>query len=162
MKRDAVLSTCENYRYELTRHWGDGPVLEFIMLNPSTADGRDDDPTIRRCVGFGKAWGYGSLVVHNLYAFRATDPRALQYAADPIGPDNYAYLSSSDADFTVAAWGANSAATSWWNGAVAETLSRRKMFCLGTTKNGFPRHPLYVPSRQAPVAWSPPLTSSRT
>lgn len=159
MERGATISPCGLYRYELTRQWGDGPILEFIMLNPSTADGSEDDPTIRRCVGFAVAWGYGSIVVRNLYAFRATDPSALRQADDPIGPENLRYLSATDADFTVAAWGANPAATIWWGGTATKTLTGRKLFCLGTTKSGSPRHPLYVPSRQTPVAWNPQSVS---
>lgn len=74
---DAVFSGCGRYRYRLTRELGGKLTLTVVMLNPSTADGSKDDPTIRRCKGFAKDWGYGRLVIVNLYAFRATDPREM-------------------------------------------------------------------------------------
>ena len=92
MQRDALFSPCGTYRYRLTRRWAEGPAVAFIMLNPSTADGSVDDPTIRRCIGYGQSWGYGALAVGNLYAFRATEPQELRRARDPIGPDNDRHL----------------------------------------------------------------------
>ena len=88
MKSDAVISDCGKYRYRLTRKWGYGRPCGFIMLNPSTADALHDDPTIRRCVGFAKAWGCGALIVVNLFAVRATSPREMMRADDPVGPEN--------------------------------------------------------------------------
>lgn len=158
----AVISLCGRYRYELTRRWDHGPLLEFIMLNPSTADANADDPTIRRCLGFAKKWGYGSLVVRNLYAYRATDPIMLSWIEDPIGPENARYLARSDANCTIAAWGANPAAVGWWNGYPYAwqphvlTANRPRMYCLGTNANGSPKHPLYVPSSRTPVPWKAP------
>src|SRR5581483_9586135 len=95
------------YRYSLARFFGDGGVVNFIMLNPSTADAETDDPTIRRCLGFAKAWGYGTLVVTNLFAYRATDPAELAKAGDPVGPDNDTRLWSEAqlSDLVVCAWG---------------------------------------------------------
>ncbi len=84
--KEAVISDCGRYRYRLTRRWGDGPLLSFIMLNPSTADAEVDDPTIRRCMGFARRDGYGGIVVGNLYAFRTTKPKALFAADNPLGP----------------------------------------------------------------------------
>lgn len=153
----AVLSADGVYRYELQRSWGAGPVVEFIMLNPSTADADVDDPTIRRCVGFAKRWGYGSLVVHNLYAYRATDPAELVNVDDPVGPENRDYLSRGDADCTVAAWGAHPAAVGWWSGYPfgwqRQILERRRLDCLGVNANGSPKHPLYVPADRALTRW---------
>jgi hypothetical protein len=107
----AELSPCRRYRYRLWRRWSDGPVVNFVMLNPSTADAEQDDPTVRRCVGFAKSWGAGGLVVTNLYALRSTDPKALWTADDPVGPENAFHLGSGalGADTVVCAWGAEGA-----------------------------------------------------
>lgn len=165
---NAILSDCDRYRYELTRRWDDGPLLEFIMLNPSTADASTDDPTIRRCIGFAKRWGYGALVVRNLFALRATNPGALlaywtgslaggdyRGGADDlspaIGPANFDYLKRDDADCTIAAWGAHAAALEWH--AAGNRIERRELFCLGTNAGGSPKHPLYVPSSRTPEPW---------
>src|SRR5882724_4976365 len=88
----AVLSDCERYRYALWRRWAERPAVLFVGLNPSTADALQDDPTIRRCIRFAKAWGYGALYMGNLFAFRATDPRAMKAEADAVGPDNDGWL----------------------------------------------------------------------
>ncbi|MCC9181148.1 DUF1643 domain-containing protein [Mycolicibacterium mageritense] len=155
----AVISECGRYRYELIRRWGDGPLLEFVMLNPSTADAEKDDPTIRRCIGFGKAWGYGGIVVHNLYAYRATAPDMLANVDDPIGPANRDYLGNKIATCTIAAWGAHPAAVGWWNGYpynITAALKRPQLLCLGVNANGSPKHPLYVPSSRTPIPWEAP------
>lgn len=153
----AVISECGRYRYELTRRWGPGPLLEFIMLNPSTADASVDDPTIRRCIAFAKRWGYGGIVVRNLYAYRATHPEELVNVDDPIGPENRDYLSRTEADCTIVAWGADPAAVGWWNGypfAWQRTVIQRPaLFCLGANSNGSPKHPLYVSADRTPVRW---------
>src|SRR6185369_17379869 len=89
----AVISKCGKYRYSLRREWiGGAGTVCFIMLNPSTADASVDDPTIRRCIGFAQRWGYQILEVVNLYAYRATRPRDMFAAADPVGPENEYYL----------------------------------------------------------------------
>jgi hypothetical protein len=160
MIRDAAISECGCYRYELTRRWDVGPTLEFFMLNPSTADALQDDPTIRRCIGFGKRWGFGALVVHNLFAWRATNPLDLIGVQDPIGPENRKYLegNGTEPDCTVAAWGAHPLATGWWNGYpqdITPALKGRRLICLGTTKSGAPKHPLYVKSDTIPREWTP-------
>lgn len=157
----ATVSACGRYRYELTRRWDDsGPLLEWIMLNPSTADADADDPTIRRCIGFAKRWGYGAIVVRNLYALRATNPQVLlNYLgglADlipAIGPENFAYLNKIDADCTIAAWGAHAAGLEWH--AAGLRIKRRNLFCLGANRGGSPKHPLYVPSSRTPTPWAP-------
>ena len=151
----AVLSDCGQYRYELTRRWDDGPVLEFVMLNPSTADESTNDPTIVRCIGFAKHWGYSALVVRNLYPLRATNPCALLNFSTHDWEEaqrlNSAYLDRADADCTIAAWGAHVAALTWW--ATGHRIARSDLFCLGTNRNGSPKHPLYVPSNRTPVRW---------
>lgn len=169
MESWAFISDCGRFRYELGRRWdADGPLIEFIMLNPSTADAEVDDATIRRIVGtekkpgFARRWGYGSAVVRNLYAYRATDPTEL-VSLNPeicIGPENRDYLSRDDADCTIAAWGAHPAAVGWWNGYPfgwqRTAIQRTALFCLGTNANGSPKHPLYVPSSRTPIRWEMP------
>ena len=87
--QSADFSACGTYRYALRRIWlPAAPQVLFIGLNPSTADEKSDDPTIRRCLGFARSWGYGGLIVANLFAYRATAPSALREARDPIGPLN--------------------------------------------------------------------------
>jgi hypothetical protein len=143
------------YRYALLRRWkDDGGFVTFVMLNPSTADATVDDPTIRRCVGFAKAWGYGAVHVLNLFAYRATDPKELTRVADPIGPENDTYLARHgvDSGLMVAAWGSHKMARPR-----AYDLTRRlhaRWHCLGTTKDGSPRHPLYVAAATQPVKWA--------
>jgi hypothetical protein len=147
MNRWATISDCRTYRYLLGRRWDAGPIVGWVMLNPSTADGQVDDPTIRRVIGFSKAFGARACVVGNLYALRATNPDELRKHPDPIGPDNDHYLDELFADppfGVVAAWGARPEADAQ---AVASMLGRDLM-CLGTTKDGHPRHPLYVPAHQ--------------
>lgn len=141
----AVISPCGAYRYTLTRTWGPGKMAVFVMLNPSTADARQDDPTIRRCRGFARREGCGGLVVVNLFAFRATSPADMKAARDPVGPQNDATLIRvlDDADGPIiAAWGAHGS----YRGRDREVagLIDAPWMCLGLTKAGAPRHPLYV------------------
>ena len=131
--------------------------MAFVMLNPSTADERRDDPTIRRCVGFARRWGFGGVEIVNLFALRASDPRALRRASDPVGPDNDRHIArvAARATLLVVAWGV------WGrlrgrSAALRARLSRRAPRCLGLTRSGEPRHPLYlradarlVPARSA-------------
>lgn len=145
----AHISADGRYRYELIRRWDDDPMLEWIMLNPSTADAAVDDPTIKRCIGFAKAWGYGAIVVHNLYALRATDPAALGMADDPFGPLNRSYLGNRIGHCTIAAWGANPAARRWFLD--GHRINRPAVYALGFTADGSPRHPLYVRADATPV-----------
>ena len=155
----AVISDCGRYRYTLEREWmtGEGTCL-FVMLNPSTADASEDDPTIRRCIGFAQRWGYQRLEVGNLFAFRATDPADMLSVtpAEAAGPDNDDHLRdlSHGAGLIVAAWGAHSLAA-FRRAAVLEILSESEadVVCLGTTKYGSPRHPLYVRGDFEPVPY---------
>jgi hypothetical protein len=142
----AVISKCGLYRYRLDRRWGEGPTCGFIMLNPSTADADVDDPTIRRCIGFAKREGCGGLMVGNLFAFRATDPEAMAEADDPEGSENRHFLQNMAERVDgplIAAWGAHWMASDLASLCVAKTFGPRLM-CLGKTKTGAPRHPLYV------------------
>jgi hypothetical protein len=124
----------------------------FVMLNPSTADASRDDPTIRRCVGFAKAWGFGALSVANLFALRSTDPSVLLSAQDPVGPDNDAMILelARKASLVVAAWGAHKVAA---RRAAAVQSLLPKAVCLGLTSSGQPRHPLYAPGNAQPLAF---------
>ena len=138
-------SPCRRYRYVLWRLLdgpGERPCM-FIGLNPSTADEERDDPTIRRCKGFARAWGCDSLIMTNLFAWRATKPKDMKAAEDPIGPENDLWLLrlAKLANVTVAAWGAHGSYQHRdWQ---IERLGI-EMRCLDTTKNGSPKHPLYI------------------
>lgn len=157
----AVISACEQYRYALTREWDRRtPPLTFLMLNPSTADATKDDPTIGRCIGFAKDRGYGALRVLNLFAFRATNPEDMIAAPDPVGPENdnhirEAFKSAAEAGAPViAAWGANGVHAG--RDATVRALATEcgvTLMCLGTTKDGHPRHPLYVQAAQEFVSF---------
>lgn len=155
MKKDAVLSDDGLYRYILSRRWDAGRELGFIMLNPSTADAEVDDPTIRRCIGFAERWGYGGIAVANLFALRSTNPAALKAAPDPVGPINEEWISAlvRESDLCIAAWGAHAFA-----GARAKKVSERfgdQLSCLGVTKAGHPKHPLYLRADTQPVKFEP-------
>ena len=144
----ASLDRTRRYRYRLRRDWQTSPRrVTFIMLNPSTADARVLDPTIRRCVGFARAWGFGGLDVVNLFAWRSTRPEALRRVADPVGPRNHAAIASAlrESSLVVAAWG-NTAPAREQALRVCRLATRLRtpLFCLGTTLGGQPRHPLYV------------------
>jgi len=124
--------------------------LLWIMLNPSRADALVDDPTIRRCIGFARAWGYAEMEVVNLYAFRASEPEALRRHADPVGPDNDRHIAEAlaRAAQTIVAWGAFEWARERADHVLSLIPSAR---CLGLTRAGFPRHPLYVKSDARPI-----------
>lgn len=162
LKSSAEISECGRYRYWLRRsylHGGNGQVVAFLMLNPSTADALQDDPTIRRCLAFTRAWGYSILSVRNLFALRATDPKELLTAEDPIGPQNDAeLLALRTAHLVIAAWGAK--VPFGRDRKVLELLAGVPLFCLGTTKDGSPRHPLYVRGNQRPVPYNPVVERS--
>lgn len=146
----AEFSTCEKYRYALWRIWGNSlfgnshALVNFVMLNPSTADASLDDPTIRRCIGYAKSWGYSGVYVTNLFAYRATDPKEMLAASDPIGEENDVWIKevSRICNLTVAAWGT-----------MGEHLQRAAkikemlpdLHYLKLSKEGHPCHPLYLP-----------------
>lgn len=162
MSRQADISPDGLYRYSLHRDWRRALAppkwITFVMLNPSTADGLQDDPTVRRCIGFAKALGGTGLVVVNLYAFRATSPADLWLADDPIGPRNDETLATlldlaHHHDFPIiAAWGAHGG-TDRVEQVMAFPGSGR-LTALGVTKSGAPRHPLYLPASARPEPWS--------
>lgn len=144
MDQGAIFDRTGRYRYCLWREWDATlPVVAFVLLNPSTADASRDDPTIRRCLGFARTWGFGRLEVVNLFALRATDPSALRQAADPVGPRNDEHLRRTvrAADRVVAAWG-NGGRLHGRGDQVMRWLDRPMV--LGWTKARQPRHPLYL------------------
>lgn len=155
---DAVLSENGVYRYSLTRIWdANAPVLVWVGLNPSTADATVNDPTIQKEVKFSKAWGYGGLVKVNLFAFRSTDPVALNGVWDPIGPENPAHIARAIQGRSVlACWGA-SVPEKYQSYALTLGRNLRALtatYVLGLTKHGQPRHPLYMRDGTDPVLWS--------
>lgn len=157
MIRSAIFSTCRTWRYVLVRIWDASlPLLNPISLNPSTADELTDDPTVRRWIGYAKRWGFGGVVLTNVAAWRATDPfrmlGAMRDGVDVIGPDNDVWIRTmarlavrSDGQ-VILGWGVH-----------AEVLGRARtvpamlrflgleLHCLGLTKDGYPKHPLYLP-----------------
>lgn len=155
---DASFSACGRYRFTLTRHLGGGPAVAFVMLNPSTADASVNDPTIRRCMGFARAWGFGLLRVVNLYAWRATKPADMWFAERARtcitgGPENDAAIrtAASAADLVVAAWGAHARDDRAQEALALIRASGKTPMCLGITKGGAPRHPLMVTNTTALV-----------
>ncbi|GAB4134715.1 MAG: DUF1643 domain-containing protein [Cyanobacteria bacterium J069] len=144
----AVFDPSGQYRYLLWRGWeAIAPRVLFVMLNPSTANAERNDPTIRRCMGFAKAWGYGRLEVVNLFAYCATRPQDLRRADHPVGEagDRALLDAASRADQIILAWG-NGGRLHGRDRTVLELLSGYPLHCLGLTKQQQPRHPLYVPS----------------
>ena len=155
IRRNALISPCGRYRYRLTRRWAEAPTVAFIMLNPSTADGSVDDPTIHRCIGYAQTWGYGALAVGNLYAFRAKAPRELRQAHDSIGSDNDWHLEdlAQSAARVVCAWGTGPPSRTARIDTVIGILRRchADLIALRLTKSGQPAHPLYQRADLVPV-----------
>ncbi|MBW6505964.1 MAG: DUF1643 domain-containing protein [Rhodobacteraceae bacterium] len=157
----AVYSDCERYRYLLTRVWQpEGARALFILLNPSTATEAQNDPTVERCERRARALGFGSFRVTNIFAFRATDPRAMRAEVDPVGPDNDAAIAESLGwatganDRIICAWGAHGAHQG--RGAVVAAMLRASglpLWHLGLTLAGAPKHPLYIGYDRQPELW---------
>lgn len=146
----AVFSADRTYRYVLWRTWGTrGPLIHFVGLNPSTADEYTNDPTIRRCIGFAQSNGARGLLVSNLFAFRATKPVDLLVANEPIGSETDFWLVEAHrlARTTVACWGVHGVHA---QRAASVMTTLKILHCLGVTKDGHPRHPLYL-KRDTPL-----------
>jgi hypothetical protein len=142
----AVFDITGNYRYTLWRVWHINlPRVVFVLLNPSTADATTNDPTIRRCLRFAQAWGYGALEVVNLFAYCTSDPAQLRHVADPVGQENDQYLlqASDRAHSLILGWG-NAGELQQRSQTVLHLLPQSKLFCLGINQSHQPRHPLYV------------------
>ena len=143
VNKNATFSDCRKYRYALSRTWdGKKKTVLFIGLNPSTADEKIDDPTIRRCINYAQNWGYGSLLMVNLFAYRATIPTELKNVKNPIGNDNDLHITEllKKADLAVAAWG-NEGSLLNRDKEVKKIIPN--LMCLKINKSGQPAHPLY-------------------
>ncbi|WP_083241995.1 DUF1643 domain-containing protein [Pseudomonas mosselii] len=144
-QKDAILSKCRTFRYSLSRTWNQGlPKAVFIGLNPSTADEHEDDPTIRRCIGFAKSWECGGLIMINLFAFRSTDPKLLLTADDPVGPENNHHIKHAlkAGSILVAAWGNHGKLLQ--RHIEVMNFAQGRLSALSITKSGMPGHPLYI------------------
>ena len=141
--KNATISDCQKYRYVLSRTWDcKERIVLFIALNPSTADEKNDDPTIRRCIDYAKNWGYGILLVANLFAYRTKNPEKLRYVKNPVGNDNDQHIIklSKKANLIVAAWGNEG---SLFNRDKEVVRLIPNLMCLKVNKSGQPAHPLY-------------------
>lgn len=155
-RNGAIFSDDREYRYRLWRTWDvERPTVAFIMLNPSTADETTMDPTCTRCRGYAEDWGYGRLVVGNLFALRSTDPEGLYDHPDPVGPDNDDHLRAivEDADRVIVAWG-NHGELNGRGEQVGEMLDA-DLYALSVTQDGQPGHPLYLPGDAVAEVWTP-------
>lgn len=156
MQKGAILSSCKKHRLQLWREWNSNlPKVLFIMLNPSTADHEQDDPTLRRCIDFAKQWSYGGLYIGNLYSFRAADPRTLLKVSKFSHRDNYKHVSTmaQQCQLVVCAWG---------NHLVINKLGlplnifkhlEQKLHCIALSKTGTPKHPLYLKKSLIPSSF---------
>lgn len=153
----ADFSRDRTYRYSLTRQWGDGRTVNFVMLNPSTADEYANDPTVERCQRRAVEWGFDGLIVTNLFAMRATDPRTLWVVDDPVGPRNDEALIASalDAKLIICAWG-NHGSRAGRSRFVAVMLRNlgKPLHILRLARSGEPWHPLYLPYSVKPREWT--------
>lgn len=156
MLKKANISECGKYRYSLERHWGSGDrIVAFIGLNPSVADAKIDDPTIRRCINFAKSWGYDGLIMLNLFAYRSTNPKNLldKETHYIFGPENEATLRQllPKVDAVICAWGSHKTVGSLTPKLLLKQFGAEHFKCLGLTKSGAPRHPLYVKGDTTPI-----------
>ena len=165
MKGDAIFSKCKRYRFTLYRWWNNNlPQVIFVMLNPSSADAEKDDPTIRKCIGYAKSWGCGSIKVLNLFALRATDPYQLFDAKDPIGDSNDWWLKEfmneelpfEPPKYVVCAWG-NHGSFMGRSDHVLEMWKHNdpiiNSYALKINKSGEPSHPLYLKNGIRPLIY---------
>lgn len=165
--RKSIFSPCRGYRYSLWRRFQgeliwegvnkqrDGYVM-WCALNPSTADENVDDNTLRRCQFFAKQEGFGEMVMTNLFAYRATDPKEMKKQHDPVGVDNDRHLLelAHGAEMVICAWGGNGKFKAR-DRAVLKLLETKPLYCLRITENGFPEHPLYLPSSLRAIPFKP-------
>ena len=149
----AAFSGCRKWRYLLWRRWdASRPVANFLMLNPSTADELRLDPTCARARAYAEAWGYGALIVTNIFAWRSTDPKALRQVKDPVGPGNDAAIvrAARESQLVVCAWGNHGLERSR---RVRELLGEIDLHVLKLTGAGEPGHPLYLKKSLKAAPW---------
>ena len=155
-ERGADFSHCRTYRYCLWRRWSSSAPLTWVMLNPSTADESVNDPTVERCERRARSMGFGGVVVVNLFAYRATDPKAMKAATDPVGPWNDRAIvdAAQRAGMVICAWGNHGSHRGRAQG-VGELLRAHgvALHALKVTGSGQPGHPLYLPNRLEPQPW---------
>ena len=152
MEKKANISKDKIYRYTLSRTWDSTkPTVLFIGLNPSIADENIDDPTVTRCINFAKDWGYGTLLMANLFAFRSTYPKEIYLIDDPIGKDNDHYILEcvKQSDLIIACWGNNG--TYMDREKIIKELVPN-LYCLQKNKNGTPHHPLRLSRDINPIS----------
>ena len=172
MRRSAIISEDQRYRYSLTREWSDAPYCIFAMLNPSTADADKDDHTLRRVIRFAQAWGYGGVIVVNLFAVRSSDPKTIRTEDDPVGPENRDYWKQAlettcergndpatahlYVPTMVCAWGNDGGyrqqdrtALDW-----VKAWGNANTVALGKTAKGFPKHPRPVKKDTKPKKYT--------
>lgn len=156
------------YRYLLTRTWEKkGSVVTFLMLNPSTADAEKFDPTVKRCFDFAHAWGCGQMIVCNIFAFRSTNPRNLYMVDDPVGKDNDTAIkwAAGFSDMVIAAWGVHGTYLERDKKVISlitESPLEQPLYCLGITKDGHPKHPLYLKSDLKPIIFKEARNEEKT
>ena len=154
MTKTAEISPCGQYRYRLGRLWDKRlPACMWVMLNPSTADASIDDRTIKRCVDYSVRWGYGELLVGNLFGWRATNRKELRQVEDPVGPENDRHLRAmlAEAGSVVCAWGTDGS----YRGRDTEVMEmlNGRGHALALLKGGQPGHPLYLPPTARPIPY---------
>jgi len=155
VRRAAIFSDCRRYRYTLERYWDSGsPQILWVLLNPSTADAKKDDPTNRKGMKFSRRWGYGSCIFVNLFAYRTPHPKEMKKQKDPIGPNNdHIILKQAHlADTIVVAWG-NDGEHLGRDEEVLSLLADFRLMCIGKNSGGQPKHPLYPSYRTALVTY---------
>lgn len=168
MIRTASISNCQQYRYRLGRIFGDGPELMFIMVNPSTADADVDDQTIKKCMGFAKANGFGSILVGNKFAYRSTDVKKLREVKDPIGPDNDEHLKAmmARATMVVVGWGQlaklpESLRGRWKDVVRIADEAGHRLHTIGTNADKHPKHPQMTGYSEPIARWDVPWFANR-
>jgi hypothetical protein len=154
----ARFSPCRQYRYELRRIWDDGPIANFIMLNPSTADEVNNDPTVERQGRRVRGWGlgYGGLIVTNIFAWRSTDPSVLKTLVDPVGPeyDDAIVEAAHQSQIVICAWGNHGKILGRGEAVRKRLYMSTTLHYLRMSEEGHPWHPLYLPYGLTPTVWN--------